>query len=130
MRQPVESTSSLSRGAYHKSASAAQIFFDFARNEIQADAQYKGQRLSLGGKIHSIISKDGVGIVEIRVVPVWGADAAFWRGKSNNVYFMHAHFPDPSVLIPYRAGGEIAFNGSIEGVHGNILDVKDCYLPR
>ncbi len=30
----------------------------------------------------------------------------------------------------HDAGREIAFNGRIEGVHGNILDVKDCYLPR
>src|ERR1700730_4741640 len=91
MRQPMESTSSLSRPAYNKSARAAQIFFDYARNEIQADAQYKGQRYSLGGKIDTITSKDGVGIVEI-MVPFWGYEPAFrksmrsQRASANNLY--------------------------------------------
>lgn len=57
MRQPMESTSALSRPAYNQSTTAGQIFFDYKSNEIQADAKYKGQRYSLGGKIESITSE-------------------------------------------------------------------------
>ena len=134
IRQPMQETSALSRGAYAKTATAEQIFFDYVSNAIAADARYKGQRYSLGGTIDSITSKDGVGIVEIEV-PFYGTKRAFWETmrsarESTHLYFMRAYFPDPSVLVPYRVGGAIGFKGSIEGFHGHILTVRDCCLPR
>jgi len=137
---PIDSTGALSRGTYGKSTTAEQILFDYWSNSIEADSKYKGQRYTVGGKIKSITSENGSGLVTIAIYfkdPNFAVSKDYSNRSARSAssgagssYYVLAYFPNPSVLVGRRVGSQIALNGVIEGIRGHHLIFRDCSLPR
>jgi hypothetical protein len=113
--------SALDRAAFNQSTTADFLCRQYAQNEIAADRQYRGRVLTISGIIKTISSKKGETAVVELFVPLTDI------GKT---YFMDCTFSDTRGLEGFQAGNPISFRGTVGGVKGFTLEIKDCELAR
>jgi tRNA_anti-like len=111
--------SSLDRPAYNRATTAAVLFDRYATNQINADRQYKGQTFTISGTIKSITSSGGETAVDL-VKPYYAPE----------VHWIRCVFSNPRGLEQYQAGNTISLTGTVDGVDGGTLTIKDCQLSR
>jgi len=109
--------SALDRPAYGQSTNAAFLFSQYATNQINADRQYKGRIFTISGTIRSITSEERGIAVEL-VVPHYAPE----------VLFMRCIFNDSRGLEQFQSGNPISLTGTVAGVSGYTLIIKDCHL--
>jgi putative nucleic acid binding protein len=112
--------SSLDRRAYNQSTTAEFLCLQYAQNEIAADKQYRGRVFTISGTIKNISMKGETADVEL-FVPLT---------QIGKTWFMDCNFNDTRGLEKYQAGNPISFTGTVAGVDGRTLEVKDCELMR
>jgi hypothetical protein len=109
--------STLDRPAYHQATTAAFLFSQYATNQINADRQYKGRIFTMSGTIKSITSSGEGTAVEL-VIPYYAPE----------VRYIRCIFNDSSGLGQFKSGNPISLTGTVEGVRGDTLIIKDCDL--
>jgi hypothetical protein len=123
--KPVQKLTTFGSGALDRPAngqamSAWWLVTEYATNHINADRLYTGQRVTISGTIKSIDPEQGGAVVELFVPD-------YIVGKA---WFMHCIFSDSRELEQYRAGNSIGLIGTVAGLDGRTLTVKDCQLAR
>ena len=113
--------SSFDRPAYNQSITAEFLVSQYATNQINADRLYTGKTFTVGGIIKSIDRSEGGEIAVELLVPYR------WGGKA---WFMRCVFKDSSGLEQYQVGNSIGFIGTVAGLRGYTLTIKDCQLLR
>jgi hypothetical protein len=112
--------SSLDRPAHDQATTAVFLVSQYATNQLNAEKLYTGQTFSISGTIKSINWEGGAVEVEL-FVPY------YYVGKA---WYMHCIFNDSTGLEKYQAGGTIGFVGTVAGLRGRTLTIKDCQLSR
>lgn len=112
--------SSLDRPAHDKATNAVFLVSQYATNQLNAEKLYTGQTFTISGTIKSINWEGGAVEVEL-FVPY------YYVGKA---WYMHCIFNDSTGLEKYQAGGSIGFVGTVAGLRGRTLTIKDCQLSR
>jgi hypothetical protein len=93
------------------------IFQAYARNEIAADLQYRGKSFTIGGAVRSISSG---------AVPTVELDCSV----ADKILFIRARFTNPNGLENYKAGAPISLHGTVAGLEGYALVIRNCSLAR
>ena len=116
---PPKHSLTLDRIAPSSSASLDRIFADYDKNQLNADQLYKGGTFTMGATIRAITSGHAGPVVEIAV-------------PCNNACWAYAHFfpEEATQLAQFRPGNKLTFVGTIAGISGYELTIKNCYLPR
>ena len=113
--------SALDRPAYGQSTTAEFLVSQYATNQINADRLYTGRTLTMSGTIKSIDrSERGEIAVELLVPYRWGGKAWFTR----------CIFNDSRGLEQYQVGNPIPLIGTVAGLRGYTLTIKDCHLHQ
>jgi len=119
--------SSFDRPAYNQSTRAEFLFSQYATNQINADKQYKERIFTIGGTIKSISSSEGEIAVEL-VVPLTLLHSGDTSRLKGEVRYMRCIFNDSRGLEQFQSGNPISLRGTVAGVRGNTLIIKDCHL--
>ena len=120
----------LDRPAYGQAAGSITpqyLVSEYAANEIKADNLYKGRIYGMSGTIKGIF-QSGENITVELLVPLTlysAGDALTLRGK---VKHMCCIFNDSRGLELKQAGNPISLTGTVAGVSGDTLIIKDCHL--
>src|SRR5205814_6771861 len=109
--------SSLDRPSYNQATTAAFLFSQYATNQVNADRQYKGRIFTVSGIIKSVTSSGEGTAVEL-VVPYYAPE----------LWYIRCILNDSNGLEQFQSGGAISLMGTVDGVHGYALIVKDCHL--
>jgi hypothetical protein len=112
--------SMLDRPAHDQSTTAVFLVSQYAMNQLDAEKRYTGQTFTISGTIKSINWSGGAVEVEL-FVPY------YYVGRA---WYMHCIFNDSSGLDKYQSGNSIGFIGTVAGLKGHTLTVKDCQLVR
>jgi hypothetical protein len=110
----------LDRPAHGQSTTAVFLISQYATNQLNAEKLYTGQTFTINGTIKSINLSGGAVVVDL-FVPYR------YVGKA---WFMRCIFNDSSGLEKYQAGNSIGFIGTVAGLRGLTLTIKDCQLLR
>jgi len=119
--------SALDRPAYNQSTTAEFMLSRYAANQIAADKEYKGRIFTISGTIRRISSSHGDVAVEL-VAPSHSARTGGALKLKGKVHLMRCVFNDSRRLEQFQSGNPISLTGTVEGISGHTLIIKDCHF--